>query len=138
MSVHANERAVKVGDKASLTKTYSASDVTTFAAISGDTNPVHLDEAYAQKTRFGHRIVHGMLTASLISAVLGTQLPGPGSIYLSQTLQFRAPVYLDDTVTAWIEVVSVREDKGIVTLKTMCPNQVDKVVLEGEALLLVP
>ena len=106
--------------------------------FSGDHNPVHLDEAYAAKTRFGHPIAHGMLVAGLISAVLGTELPGPGSIYLSQTLHFRAPVYIGDQVTATVEVVAIRPDKPIVTMKTVCTNQSGQIVLEGEAVLLLP
>jgi acyl dehydratase len=128
---------LKIGDSASLTKTFTDDDVRQFAAISGDANPVHLDEAYAAQTPFKKRIAHGMLTAGLISAVLGTKLPGEGSIYMSQSLSFRAPVYLDDTITARVEVINIRERKPIVTLKTVCTNQEDVVVLEGEAVLLV-
>lgn len=91
---------LKIGDSASLTKTFSDADVRAFAEISGDKNPVHLDEAYAAGTRFKQRIVHGMLTAGLISAVLGTQLPGPGSVYLRQSIDFRTPVLIGDTITA--------------------------------------
>jgi 3-hydroxybutyryl-CoA dehydratase len=138
MSIHANTRTIDIGDKATFNKTFSPQDVAVFADLSGDHNPIHLDEEFAAKTRFGHRITHGMLTASLISTVLGNQLPGPGSIYLSQTLQFRAPVYIGDTVTATVEVLAVREDKRIVTLKTTCTNQASEVVIEGEAVLLVP
>jgi 3-hydroxybutyryl-CoA dehydratase len=102
----------------------------------GDNNPVHLDDAFAATTRFGKRIAHGMLAASLISAALANDLPGPGTVYLSQTLQFKAPVYLGDTVTAIIEVKSVREDKPIATLITTCVNQDNLTVLEGEAVVL--
>jgi len=138
MSIRTGTRAIDVGDKATLSKTFLAQDVAVFAEVSGDHNPVHLSEEFATRTRFGRRIVHGMLTASLISAVLGTQLPGPGSIYLSQTLQFRAPVYLGDTVTAIAEVLTVREDKRLVTLRTTCINQASKLVIDGRAVLLVP
>jgi 3-hydroxybutyryl-CoA dehydratase len=127
----------KLGEKASLTRTITESDVQQFAALVGDNNPVHLDEAFAQKTRFGRRIAHGMWGVSLISAVLGTRLPGPGTIYLSQTIQFLGPVYLGDTVTAEVTVVKVRADKPIVTLETLCQNQKGEAVLKGEAVVLV-
>ena len=138
MSLNTETCTIELGDRASLSKSFSAGDVRQFSEISGDRNPVHLDAAYAAKTRFGRPIAHGMLVAGLISAVLGTELPGPGSIYLSQTLQFRAPVYIDDTVTAMVEVTAIRPDKPIVSLKTVCTNQSGQVVLEGEAVLLVP
>ena len=128
----------KIGDNASLSKTFTDEDVRQFASISGDENPVHLNDEYAAQTPFKKRIVHGMLTAGLISAVLGTQLPGEGSIYISQSLNFRAPVYLNDTITARVEVIKIHERKPIITLKTVCANQDDLVVLEGEAVLLLP
>jgi 3-hydroxybutyryl-CoA dehydratase len=124
------------GAKATRTQTITDEMVRTFATLTGDTNPVHLDDQYAATTRFGKRIAHGMLAASLISATLANDLPGPGTVYLSQTLQFKAPVYLGDTVTAVIEVKSVREDKPIATLITTCINQDNVVVLEGEAAVL--
>ena len=129
---------IKIGDSASVTKTFSDEDVRTFAEISGDKNPVHLDDEYASQTQFKGRLVHGMLTAGLISAVFGTELPGPGSIYLSQSINFRAPVFINDTVTATATVLKIREGKPIVTLETVCKNQDGVVVLEGEALLLAP
>ena len=129
---------IKIGESASLTKTFTDEDVRSFAAISGDKNPVHLDDEYAAKTQFKKRIAHGMLTAGLISAILGTQLPGEGSIYLGQTLNFKAPVYLDDTITATVTVIKMHERKPIVTLETVCTNQDGVVVLEGEAVLLAP
>jgi len=129
---------LKIGDTASLSKTFTDDDVQQFAAISGDRNPVHLDAEYAAQTPFKKRIAHGMLTAGLISAVLGTKLPGEGSIYISQSLNFRAPVYLNDTITARVEVIKIHERKPIVTFKTVCTNQDDLVVLEGEAVLLLP
>ena len=127
---------LSIGQKATRTQTISDEMVHTFANLTGDTNPVHLDDAYAATTRFGKRIAHGMLAASLISATLANDLPGPGTVYLSQTLQFKAPVYLGDTVTAVIEVKSMREDKPIATLITTCINQDNVVVLEGEAVVL--
>ena len=129
---------LKIGDSASLTKIFTDEDVRSFAEISGDTNPVHLDDDFAAGTQFKQRLVHGMLTAGLISAVLGTKLPGPGSIYLSQSINFRAPVFINDTITATITVAKIREGKPIVTLETVCKNQDDVVVLDGEAVLLVP
>jgi acyl dehydratase len=125
------------GDKAARTQTISDQTIRAFADLTGDTNPVHLDDAYAAGTRFGRRIAHGMIAAGLISATLANDLPGPGTVYLSQTLQFKAAVYPGDTITATVEVKSVRPDKPIVTLHTVCTNQEDKVVLEGEAVVLV-
>jgi 3-hydroxybutyryl-CoA dehydratase len=107
-----------------------------FAELTGDTNPVHLDEQYAASTRFGRRIAHGMIAAGVISATLANDLPGPGTVYLDQSLQFKAPVFLDDTVTATVKVLTVRDDKPIVTLETVCTNQDGEVVLEGEAVVL--
>jgi 3-hydroxybutyryl-CoA dehydratase len=125
------------GDKASRTTLISDDMIRLFADLTGDTNPVHLDDAYAAGTRFGRRIAHGMIAAGLISATLADDLPGPGTIYLSQSLQFKAPVYPGDTITTTVEVKSVRPDKPIVVLTTSCRNQSDVVVLEGEAVVLV-
>jgi 3-hydroxybutyryl-CoA dehydratase len=130
--------SLKVGDSASRTKTITDADVQDFARASGDTNPVHLDEDYAATTRFGRRIAHGMLTGSLISAVLGNDLPGNGSIYLGQEFKFKAPVFIGDTITATVEVTAYREEKRIATLKTTCTNQEGVVVLEGEAVVIAP
>lgn len=130
--------AYKIGDRAQLRRTISDDDVRTFARITGDSNPVHLDETFAASTRFRRRIVHGMLGAGLISAVLATKLPGPGSIYLSQSLQFRAPVYPGESITAIAEIIAIRTDKPVVTLRTWCVNDAGVTVLEGEAVLLVP
>ena len=129
--------SLKPGDKASRTQTISDEMVRAFAALTGDTNPVHLDDTYAAGTRFGRRIAHGMIAAGLISATLANDLPGPGTVYLSQTLQFKAPVYPGETITATVQVKSVRPDKPIATFSTVCTNQDDKVVLEGEAVVLV-
>jgi 3-hydroxybutyryl-CoA dehydratase len=128
--------ALNVGDSAEVSKRITEEDVRAFAKLTGDRNPVHLDEEYASTTRFGRRIAHGMLGASLISTVLASELPG--SIYLSQTLRFNAPVFLDDTVTARVIVKHVREDKPVVTLETVCTNQRGERVVEGEAVVLVP
>ena len=129
---------LKVGDAAEMRKTIADEDVRAFAELTGDRNPVHLDEGYAARTRFGRRIAHGMLGASLISAVLANELPGRGTVYLSQTLKFTAPVFLGDTVTARVVVKHVREDKPVVTLETFCTNQRGERVVEGEAVVLVP
>jgi 3-hydroxybutyryl-CoA dehydratase len=128
--------SLQPGDKASRTTMISDEMIRVFADLTGDTNPVHLDDAYAAGTRFGRRIAHGMIAAGLISAALANDLPGPGTVYLSQTLQFKAPVYPGDTITTTVEVKSTRPDKPIVTLATYCKNQNDQVVLEGEAVVL--
>lgn len=125
------------GDKASRTTMITDEMIRLFADLSGDNNPVHLDDDYAQTTRFGRRIAHGMIAAGLISATLANDLPGPGTVYLSQMLQFKAPVFPGDVITTTVEVKSVRPDKPIVTLATFCKNQDGKVVLEGEAVVLV-
>ena len=128
---------VQPGDKASRTTTITDEMIRAFADLTGDTNPVHLDDAYAATTRFGRRIAHGMIAAGLISATLANDLPGPGTVYLSQTLQFKAPVYPGDTIMTTVEVKTVRPDKPIITLSTTCTNQDNKVVLEGEAVVMV-
>ena len=128
---------LKVGDTASLTKTITDADIRAFAELSGDRNPIHLDDEYAATTRFGRRIAHGMLAASLISTVLGTELPGTGTVYLSQNSRFLAPVYPGDTVTARVTVTKVRDDKPIVTLETICENQRGELLIKGEAVVLV-
>jgi 3-hydroxybutyryl-CoA dehydratase len=127
----------KPGDTASISKTITDDDIRMFAAASGDHNPLHLDDEFARQTRFGRRIAHGMLSASLISAVIAHELPGQGSIYLGQSLRFVAPVFPGDTVTATATVISMREDKPILTLETVCTNQRDEVVVRGEATVLV-
>ena len=124
---------LKIGQTASIQKTFSAADVTMFAGVSMDVNPVHMSESYAKDTLFGRPIVPGMLTASLISAVLAIQLPGPGTIYLGQELRFMAPVYLGDDITATVEIIELREDKKIVKLNTTCVNQEGKTVVSGVA-----
>lgn len=128
--------ALTPGVKTSRTKTISDDVIRTFAELTGDTNPVHLDDTYAASTRFGRRIAHGMIAAGLVSATLANDLPGPGTVYLSQTLQFKAPVYPNDTITATVEVKSVRADKPIAVLSTVCTNQDNVIVLEGEATVL--
>jgi 3-hydroxybutyryl-CoA dehydratase len=125
---------LKPGDRASLSKTITQEDVVEFARVTLDTNPLHLDEEFAKQTRFGGCIVHGMLGAGLISAVIGTKLGGP--IYLGQTLKFVKPVRIGETLTATAEVIAVREDKNIVTLKTSVTNAEGKEVIVGEATVL--
>ena len=124
---------LKIGQKASVQKTFTAADVTAFAGISLDVNPIHLSEGYAKNTIFGTRIVHGILTSGLISAALGNYLPGPGTVYLGQELKFTAPVLLGDDITATVEIVELREDKKIVKLSTTCVNQNGKTVITGLA-----
>jgi len=128
---------INVGDKASFEKTMSESDVYLFAGITGDLNPAHINNEAMKNTKFGGRIVHGMLTAGLVSAVLGMQLPGPGTIYLSQQLSFKAPVKIGETIKAVAEVVEKLE-KGRVRIKTTCYNQNGIEVLDGEALVIAP
>ena len=127
-----------LGASASLDKTVTDADVRAFAAVSLDDNPVHLDDTYAATTRFGRRIAHGMLSAGVVSAVIGTRLPGPGTVYLSQSLQFKGPVFIDDTITATVTVKALREDKPIATLDTVVTNQRGEVVLTGEAVVFAP
>lgn len=129
---------LRVGETARFGKTISESDVYLYAGISGDFNPAHINESYAQGTYFKTRIVHGMLPAGLISNVLGTMLPGPGTIYLRQELNFLAPVGIGDTITASAEVVEIMTDKNRVRLKTECINQDGNIVIDGEALVSPP
>lgn len=124
---------LQIGQKASVQKTFTAADVTAFAGISLDVNPIHMSDKYAESTVFGKRIVHGILTSGLISAVLANKLPGPGTIYLGQELRFTRPVYLGDDITAEVEIMELREDKKIVKLNTTCTNQDGKVVISGLA-----
>ena len=126
---------IEVGAVAEISKTISESDVYLFAGITGDFNPAHLDEQYAATTAFKKRIAHGMLGCGLISAVLGNQLPGHGTIYMRQETKFLAPVYFGDTITARVEVIEKRDEKKRVVLRTQCLNQEGEVVIDGEALV---
>lgn len=128
---------ISVGQRASLTRTISDTDIATFAEITGDSNPLHVDDAFAAHSRFGRRVAHGLLSAGLISAVLGTKLPGPGAIYLQQTFRFVRPVYPGDTLTATVEVTAYRDDRRMVTLRTTCADQRGDIVLDGEAVVLL-
>jgi 3-hydroxybutyryl-CoA dehydratase len=126
-----------VGQKASFGKTITEADIVLFAAVTGDTNPMHLNAEYAKTSIFKERIAHGMLAAGLITKVLGTQLPGPGTIYMSQSLRFRAPVRIGETVTATVEVLALHPEKHRATLRTVC-TVAGEPVLEGEAFVSVP
>ena len=137
MSIGSFFEDLQVGQKATLSKTITEADIVMYAAVSLDTNPLHLDEDFAGQTRFGGRIAHGMLSAGLISAVLGTRLPGPGAIYLSQSLTFRAAVRIGDTVRAVVEITSLNPSRKSATLHTRCLVKED-VVIDGEAIVLVP
>jgi 3-hydroxybutyryl-CoA dehydratase len=128
---------LSVGQSAQLVRTVREADIVAFAQVTGDTNPVHLDADYAAKTSFGGRIAHGMLSAGYISAVLGTTLPGPGAIYLSQTLKFKRPVRIGDEVTAVVTISEINEAKAQVTLATVCKVG-GKAVVDGEAVVMVP
>lgn len=127
----------EIGERARIAKKVTEDDIDLFAKITGDYNPVHIDLEFARRTRFKERIAHGMLSAGLISAVLGTKLPGPGCIYLSQSLKFLHPVRIGDTLTAEVEVSSWDPAKRIVRLNTRCLNQAGEDVVIGEAVLLV-
>ncbi|MFC1581700.1 MaoC family dehydratase [Candidatus Neomarinimicrobiota bacterium] len=129
---------LKIGDSATLTKAFSSEEVNEFAKLSLDNNPIHLDEDFATASMFGQRIVHGMLVASLFSGLLGQKLPGVGSIYLGQKLSFKVPVIIGEEVTASVEIIDIRNDKPIVTLKTVCANQAGKTVIDGEAVVMIP
>ena len=126
-----------IGQSASLTKVFRSDEVVAFAEMSLDKNPIHLDQDYAEHSRFGRRIVHGFLVGSLISAVFGTQLPGEGAIYLHQEMDFRKPVYHDDEITAIVTVTNIRKEKSILYFDTRCENNKGEVVIEGKAILKV-
>jgi 3-hydroxybutyryl-CoA dehydratase len=129
---------LKIGDSDRFSKTVTDADIYLYAGVTGDFNPAHIDESYAQGTFFKTRIAHGMLSAGFISAVIGTRLPGPGTVYMRQTLDFLAPVRIGDTVTATVEVIEKIEDKKRVRLKTTCVNQEGIRLLDGEALVSPP
>jgi len=129
--------ALSIGQKASIRKTITEADVVLFGCVTGDMNPLHTDELAARDSRFGKRIAHGMLAAGLISAVLGMQLPGPGTIYIKQTLNFRRPIFINDTVTTLVEVKEIRSDKPIATLGTTITNQNGELLLDGESVVLL-
>ena len=130
-------KTLKVGDRVSLSKAFTEEEVFQFAETSTDKNPLHLDKEFGAASIFGERIVHGMLVASLFSGLIGMELPGQGSIYLGQTLSFKAPVRIGEEVIASVEIIKIREDKPIVTLQTLCVNAEGVVVIEGEAVVKV-
>jgi len=125
----------QIGQKASIEKAFTNDDVKTFANVSLDKNPVHLNEEYAKNTIFKGRIVHGFLTGSLISAIIGTILPGEGTIYLNQTMNFRKPVHIGEKIKATVEIVGIKEEKNILTLNTYCENEQGEIVIEGSAVV---
>lgn len=129
---------LKVGETSQFSKTISESDVYLYAGVTGDLNPAHVNEAYAQKTFFKTRIAHGMLSAGFVSNVLANQLPGPGTIYIRQELNFLAPVFIGDTLTARVEVLEILDAEHRVRLKTTCTKQDGTAVLEGEAIVSPP
>lgn len=131
------KKNLKIGDKASITKTFTQEDVEKFAHISADTNPIHLDEEIAAASIFGQRVVHGMLTASLFSGLVGVELPGNGAIYLAQNISFKAPVFVGDEITASVEITNIRQDKPIVMLRTLCVNGKGQTVIDGDAVVRV-
>ncbi|MGD2125373.1 MAG: MaoC family dehydratase [Desulfobacteraceae bacterium] len=129
---------LKVGEKVEFTKTISESDVYLYAGVTGDLNPAHINEEYAKRTFFKTRIAHGMLLGGFISAVMGNKLPGPGTIYIRQELNFLAPVRIGDTITASVEVAEIMAEDKRVRMKTTCVNQDGKCVADGEAIVSPP
>ncbi len=128
---------INIGDSFSKERLVTDELVRAFAEVSGDYNPIHLDEEFAKTTRFGRRIAHGMLSGAFISAVLGYEFAEKKIVYLSQTLKFTAPVYIGDTVTTTATITNIREDKNIVTMDTVCTNQNGEVVVKGESAVMV-
>ena len=127
----------RVGEFAEFTKVFTEEDVFLYAGISGDRNPVHVDKKFAAKTRFRERIAHGLLTAGTISAAIGMKLPGPGCLYLSQTLEFKATVRIGDEITARVEIVEVVSERRL-RMRTRCFNQDKVLVIDGEAMIVPP
>lgn len=128
---------LKIGDTFSVSKKVTDELIKKFADVSGDYNPIHLDEDFAKETRFGRRIAHGMLTASFISAVLGYKLNVRKLVYLGQTLKFKHPTFIGDTVTAKAIVKKIRQDKPIIKIDTTCENQDGRILIEGEATIML-
>lgn len=124
---------LKIGQKTSLTKTITEEDLSNFISITGDMNPLHVDKDFAEKTFFGQRIAHGMLSASLFSTMVGMHIPGIGAIYKSQTLEFLGPVFIGDTLCAWFEIMEINLDKEEVVMKSWIENQDGKTVIQGQA-----
>ncbi|MDD5368367.1 MAG: MaoC family dehydratase [Anaerolineaceae bacterium] len=128
---------MQVGQRATFSKTLTEADVSAYAGLVADFNPHHVDAEYARRSKFGQRTVHEMLTGGLISSVLSNKLPGPGSVYVNQQLEFLAPVFIGDTVTAVVEVTAWQPEKRLITLKTECINQEGRQVITGQAVLIV-
>ena len=128
---------IRIGDKYSTSREVTDDLIRKFAEVSGDYNPIHLDEEFAKTTRFGRRIAHGMLSGAFISAVLGGEFKERKIVYLSQTMKFTAPVFLGDTVTATATIANIREDRRIVTLDTVCTNQNGDMLVSGEAVVMI-
>ncbi|HEX3102348.1 MAG TPA: MaoC family dehydratase [Pyrinomonadaceae bacterium] len=128
---------LSIGDTFSTSRLVTDELIRKFAEVSGDFNPIHLDEEFAKSTRFGKRIAHGMLSGAFISAVLGNEFKDLKTIYLSQTMKFTAPVFINDTVTASGTIINIREDKNIVTLETVCTNQDGVTLIKGEAVVMI-
>ena len=131
------KKEIRIGDKASFTKLIRSEDIFTYAEVSGDDNPVHVNEVYAKQSIFGERIAHGYHVGSFISAAIGKYLPGNGTIYLSQSMQFKAPVKINDEITAVVEIIGFPKENRVL-LKTICMNQDGKEVISGEALVIPP
>ncbi|NWF92915.1 MAG: MaoC family dehydratase [Syntrophaceae bacterium] len=129
---------LKVGDSAQISRTITEADIRDFAKVTGDFNPIHLDQVYAEKTIFKERIAHGVLSIGLISSILGNILPGHGTIYLSQEVRFLAPVRIGDTITAKVEVIEIIPEKNRVKFRTTCTNQTGKEVVDGTAWAMPP
>jgi len=125
-----------IGQRAYLTKSFSKEEVLSFSKLTTDKNPIHFDENYASTTRFKKTIVQGPMVVSLIGGILGSTLPGPGTIYISQETKFLKPLFIDETVTAWVEVVKIREDKPVITLKNWIEKENGDIVLEGLSVIL--
>ncbi|NLW49027.1 MAG: MaoC family dehydratase [Firmicutes bacterium] len=130
---------MQVGEIASTSKIITVEDILNFSQIAGDANPVHTDPDFAKSSRFGEQIAQGMLIGSLISGVLGSKLPGPGCIYLEQTLKFIAPVLINDFITAFVEIIELyqKNQNSYVRLRTWCTNQNEQIVVNGEALMMI-
>ncbi|NOR39520.1 MAG: enoyl-CoA hydratase [Candidatus Thorarchaeota archaeon] len=126
---------IRIGQHAEYVRTVTSEDIEMFGQVSGDYNPLHFNEDWAKTTMFKGRIAHGILTATYVSTVIGMELPGPGTIYISQSMKFRRPVRIGDRITARVEVTHKNDEKEFLTLKTVCINQEDKVVLDGEAVV---
>lgn len=131
-------KTLQIGDRAEIKRAFTEEDVRCYAELTTDKNPIHLDSEYAAKTQFKERIVHGMLVSSLFSALLAQQLPGEGSIYMRQDIQFLAPVFFDREVIASVEIIDIHESKPFVTLQTLCVDEEEKVLVSGEAMMYLP